>query len=691
MYSLAALLGIVSMYFLFSALRPSREGLHTGKWLWWALYAVASIAALYTLYLNTLTIVAQNVLAVLIVLLPLVGRVWIRFRERQRSSRRTAASDPKSPQGVGGEFGLSWLAKWALVQAVILVAYAPWLYLMLRHSAERPASDVPTLEFGVFWQVYTSVMALGVDINIGDYLRLLPLPLLLVALGIAGAVWDRRRRHLGLLLLLYLTIAPVLIYLLSLPTSVFYTPFVHARYFLYLLPAFVLALSWGLAILGRRMAPLGVAILAIVAGISLLLTTGYYADRFLDDDYKAMAATIEAYADPSDAIVLYPDTDWPIFLYHYKGDLSWYPVPYAAAITPEWAEESLGPVLQEHRAIWLVSSIKALDNDPQRHVLTWLTNNAQPVVDQKYLETRVTLFASPQARPNRETRQVKTAPMRSLSETLPDGISLVGFDQWLSRAAAGEITHLAIYWQDPGTKGYDYSIALVDSNQVVLTTQVIRRSRTGATRPMTRQQLTLVVPASAHSGTFQWQLRATDRSTKALVRTVDLGKLEVVQGKQRWPQTATEEQNISIQHPREVLFGEDAQLLGYDLAPSPDEKIKPGDVVNVTLYWRRLQQISTSYTVFVHLLGDQINAQRNNAIWGQQDAIPVNGQAPTTAWRENETIIDRYEVPLDRNAPPGHYLIEIGLYQRATGERLNVFEDGQKIGDRAIIGEFDVD
>ncbi|MCL5960112.1 MAG: glycosyltransferase family 39 protein [Chloroflexi bacterium] len=654
MYSLAVLLGIASLYFLLSALRDDRRS-H------WVLYAITSIAALYTLYLNSLAIVAQNVLAVLLILFPLLGR------------RKT----------------LTWLMKWILIQAIVLTAYSPWLYLMKTHAGQRPSSEVPTLGFALFWQVYASVVSLGIDLNISDYAYLLPLPLLLVALGIVGGLWKRPSRHLGLLLLLYLTIAPALIYALSLPTSVFYTPFVHSRYFLFLSPAFLLALAWGLALLKSRIAIAGPALLALVAGIGLFFTNSYYEQRFREDDYQAIAATIDAYAEPSDAIVLYPDTDWPIFLYHYTGDLPWYPVPYAQNVTADWAAKTLSPLLERHRAVWLVSSVKAMDTDPQRHVLTWLTDRAQPLIDQEYFESRLTLFGSRQAKPERVVRLTKVQPAFPLQETLPDGITLLGYDQWLSRASSGETAHVAIYWQDAGQRQYDYSLALSAGDQPIVSRGLERPQSPTVDQPI-REQLSLVIPASTPSGTYHWQLRASDRTTKAVARTIDLGKLEVVQVRPSATAFLPLPQSFDIQHERRIKFGEEAALLGYDLQPGAGEKLAPGDPVHITLYWQRSQQISSSYTVFVHLLGEKPNPRRNNFIWGQKDSLPADGQSPTTTWRENETIVDRYDVPIDQDAPPGRYQVEVGMYQRATGKRLDVSEGGEPPGDRVIIGEMDV-
>jgi hypothetical protein len=92
--------------------------------------------------------------------------------------------------------------------------------------------------------------------------------------------------------------------------------------------------------------------------------------------------------------------------------------------------------------------------------------------------------------------------------------------------------------------------------------------------------------------------------------------------------------------------------------------------VHLTLYWKALAPIDTSYTVFTHIL------DVNNKIWGQKDSIPGDGKILTTSWLVDEIITDEYVIPFIPGVPPGTYQIEIGLYDPASGERLKT-ADGQ--------------
>jgi hypothetical protein len=86
-------------------------------------------------------------------------------------------------------------------------------------------------------------------------------------------------------------------------------------------------------------------------------------------------------------------------------------------------------------------------------------------------------------------------------------------------------------------------------------------------------------------------------------------------------------------------------------------------------------------TVFSHLL----NAE--DRIWGQMDSVPVRGEAPTTSWLEGEVISDQHKIVVDPEAPPGEYIMEIGMYDANTGQRLPVFSDDQALQqDRLLLG-----
>ena len=110
-------------------------------------------------------------------------------------------------------------------------------------------------------------------------------------------------------------------------------------------------------------------------------------------------------------------------------------------------------------------------------------------------------------------------------------------------------------------------------------------------------------------------------------------------------------------------------------------RLTPGQNVDVTLNWQALSQMDEDYTIFVHLLGP------DGRLHGQIDQWPVEGTYPTSTWKLGASIEDHYSVPLDADAPPGSYQLEIGVYLLATNTRLPVLNsDGIPIDDHVLLG-----
>ncbi len=129
-----------------------------------------------------------------------------------------------------------------------------------------------------------------------------------------------------------------------------------------------------------------------------------------------------------------------------------------------------------------------------------------------------------------------------------------------------------------------------------------------------------------------------------------------------------------ISHLAHATFGGQFQLLGYDLNT---HSVKPGDTVKVNLYWRALTAMPESYRVFVHLIG------QDNRSAGGIDVIPGRGAFPTVYWKPGDTLRDTVAVPVQSNAMPGKYSVEIGVYPSGdAGGRLTVTESGD---DRVVV------
>jgi len=189
-----------------------------------------------------------------------------------------------------------------------------------------------------------------------------------------------------------------------------------------------------------------------------------------------------------------------------------------------------------------------------------------------------------------------------------------------------------------------------------------------------------VVPAAVPDGLYHLVV--------GLYRATDGERLAVVAGPQRGRDNlALTEVNIlsrehdylgpMVSHPLQARFGESIVLIGYDLET---QQAKPSEKLGLTLYWHALSPVDKSYTVFVHLL------DADEVIQGWGDGLPGGGTLPTTSWLADEYLRDRHDIAIKPEAPSGEYLIEVGLYEAVSGERLPILdEEGQVQGDRVLL------
>jgi len=133
------------------------------------------------------------------------------------------------------------------------------------------------------------------------------------------------------------------------------------------------------------------------------------------------------------------------------------------------------------------------------------------------------------------------------------------------------------------------------------------------------------------------------------------------------------------QYPAGVQYAPGVRLLGYDLAALNDGTAGPlpvesGQRLRVTLYWYPTRVITDDLLVFVHVL-DGVGHRL-----GQDDAPPVRGCYPTTAWRPGEIVADTHDVRLLPGAPPGVYRLRVG-WETPTGRALDVLTGSELVGE----------
>lgn len=137
----------------------------------------------------------------------------------------------------------------------------------------------------------------------------------------------------------------------------------------------------------------------------------------------------------------------------------------------------------------------------------------------------------------------------------------------------------------------------------------------------------------------------------------------------------------AIAHPANDTLGQNIHLLGHTLlTPQP----RPGDILQLTLFWQATAPIAERYKVFVHLVDAQ------GRIVAQRDSEPVGDSRITSAWPVGEVIADNYGLLIPPGSPAGEYSLRVGMYGLFDGRRLPVSRAGQGMGDFIELGRVSV-
>jgi hypothetical protein len=132
----------------------------------------------------------------------------------------------------------------------------------------------------------------------------------------------------------------------------------------------------------------------------------------------------------------------------------------------------------------------------------------------------------------------------------------------------------------------------------------------------------------------------------------------------------------TIEHPLDVQFGDDIDLIGYTMQQST---VEPGQTVSLTLYWRSRSEIAQDITVFTHLLDP------TGFLRGQIDRQPLRSALPTSMWQPDMVIADRYDIAVSEDAPPGEYLIACGVYTLEDMHRLQATSPEGNLPDNQLL------
>jgi hypothetical protein len=256
-------------------------------------------------------------------------------------------------------------------------------------------------------------------------------------------------------------------------------------------------------------------------------------------------------------------------------------------------------------------------------------------------------------------------------------LELLGYDH-PSSAVIGETAIVGLAWRAQSAPSTNYAVRIgltaesgitVHEQDYPISTYPSSGWRAGE---LIHELYDLKLPASLEGGSYQFTVEVRDGSGLPLASPEPLGTILVSL------QERVFELSRPPQYPLDLRLGETISLLGYDL---PRRVARAGEKVAVTLYWRCEGVVSVSYTVFVHLLG------ADGQIQGQQDRIPLDGQAPTTGWVKGQIIVDEYAIPISDQAQPEGHRLEVGMYDPRDVVRLPIFSQEGRLPDGRVLLE----
>ncbi|MFN8527016.1 MAG: glycosyltransferase family 39 protein [Anaerolineae bacterium] len=236
-------------------------------------------------------------------------------------------------------------------------------------------------------------------------------------------------------------------------------------------------------------------------------------------------------------------------------------------------------------------------------------------------------------------------------------LQLIGLDA-PTEARPGDRVEVTLHWQNPGTAlPYAPVVTLVNAESE-LRLPVEAQYSVGSGYSLDWRRVNL--PPNMPPGEATLQL--DDGTIIGRIAVLDVSFVS---------------ESPSFDHPVTPLLPEFEgymSLAGYSAPDTLDISQSPF----VTLIWQATQPTAIPYTVFVQVL----NA--SGQVIAQSDSQPVNGDRPTTGWRQSEWIADDHTLTWNTLAAPGEGRLIAGLYDPVTGVRIP-YANGQDFAELGAV------
>ncbi len=470
-----------------------------------------------------------------------------------------------------------------------------------------------------------------------------------------------------ILLLLWLLIPAAL-------TAVLFRP-AYLKFLLIASPAFSLVLGWGLTFPqlstdGRRWTQIktfyfknlcpsvsicGLTIfhfsffIALALPSLLSLNALYHNPAFQRDNYKGIAAFIQALATEDDAIIIHAPGQQEVFGYYYRpgpGQAQVCPLPKQRPLDKAATIAELEHILATSKRIYAIYWA-AEEADPEGLIESWLAHHAFKAGDTWFGNVRLVSYAAPAAETN----------FTPVDFRLGEHIRLTGYALSPKRLLPGEILQVRLRWETDAPLNEDYTVFLQlldEANHLTAQRDAPPLTPTrqwSPEKPATDLHGLLLLPgtpptrqrliAGLYNSTSGERLISVDGGNY-----LELAEIEVVKNTSPLPVEAFQMQHQLAEPP---LLGYDLYKLGH--ASNPDAPLHPGDPLHLNLYWQKSSALPQ--TVTLRLLN---SAKEVVSTWER----PLAGVAsyPPQDWTEGEIVRAQFDLFLS-DVSPGEYRLEV--------------------------------
>ncbi|MFQ5577797.1 MAG: hypothetical protein ACE5G8_12515, partial [Anaerolineae bacterium] len=573
------------------------------------------------------------------------------------------------------------LGAWLALQAIPVALYAPWLPVAYRQVTAWPAppeaasagavglSIARTLALGLsapaagdgwLW-VFGGLALLSIinyQLSIANYRRFAKHALRTTHHPPRAPYSVVRGSYWPLLLVLLWLLLPVGL------TAALFRP-AYLKFLLVASPALCLLVGKGVSSFkfkaqGSRVRStfyvLRAAFLLLIAIPSLLSLRAYLADpAFQRDNYREIAAFIQAVGAADDAVILDAPGQQEVFGYYYRGAAAVYPLPRRRPLDPAATTAELDAIAARARCIFAVYWGER-EADPDGLIERWLDEHTFKAGDVWFGNVRLVRYAAP----------AEALPRRPLDVRLGEAIRLTGYGLSATEVAPGDILQVALWWaaDTPPPDDYTVFLQLLDgANHLVGQRDAPPRLATQNWLPgeTVSDRHGLAVEPGTPPGPHRLIAGLYNSATGERLPVigggdfVELGTVQVVRNPSPLPPEA-----FHIQHPLNA-----PPLLGYDLyksgyASAPETPLSPGDPLHLNLYWQKPDNPPPEDALELRLVNRRGDSP---ATW----QFPAAGAPyPMVNWADSEIVRGQFDLFLS-NVPPGEYRLEVWLGGKIVG------------------------